>query len=122
MTMREEIVLPPLPTLGYYYHYKHDPAGLVNNYAYRVMGVIHHTEDDCRPIDRLMVVYRPLYDAYVYTLGKGLISDGRPLEMFMSTVEKDGIVMPRFNFITDAAVIAELSRIHDEMYGHVDHA
>ena len=49
------------PVPGYYYHYKHDPAGPVDNYAYLVVGVGHHTEDDARPVDKLMVVYRPLY-------------------------------------------------------------
>lgn len=120
--MKEDITLPTLPEHGYYYHYKHDPSGAVNNYAYRVTGVIHHTEDDCREIDRFMVVYRPLYEAYVYRLGKGLLSDGRPLEMFMSTVVKDGVEMPRFRRITDGAVIAELDRIHSAMYAHVDRA
>lgn len=118
--MKEDITLPALPERGYYFHYKHDPAGPVNNYAYRVTGVIHHTEDDCREIDRFMVVYRPLYEAYVYRLGKGLLSDGRPLGMFMSTVVKNGIVVPRFRRITDGAVIAELWKIDQQMYQRAD--
>ena len=36
------------PEPGYYYHFKHDPAGPLNNYAYFIYGVGHHTEDDCR--------------------------------------------------------------------------
>ena len=42
--------IPPpekLPEPGYYYHFKHDPDGPLNNYAYSIYGVGHHTEDDC---------------------------------------------------------------------------
>jgi hypothetical protein len=41
--------IPPpkkLPEPGYYYHFKHDPDGPLNNYAYYIYGVGHHTEDD----------------------------------------------------------------------------
>jgi hypothetical protein len=34
--------IPPpikLPDPGYYYHFKHDPGGLLNNYAYYIYGV-----------------------------------------------------------------------------------
>lgn len=27
-----------VPERGFYYHYKHDPAGSVDNYAYEVLG------------------------------------------------------------------------------------
>jgi hypothetical protein len=39
-------VPPPeqCPEPGYYYHYKHDPNGPLNNYAYYIYGVGHHTE------------------------------------------------------------------------------
>jgi hypothetical protein len=55
---------PPekLPEPGYYYHFKHDPDGPLNNYAYYIYGVGHHTEDDCRGEDAFMQVYRPLYE------------------------------------------------------------
>jgi hypothetical protein len=46
--------IPPpekLPEPGYYYHFKHDPDGPLNNYAYYIYGVGHHTENDCRPED-----------------------------------------------------------------------
>lgn len=99
---------------GYYYHYKHDPKGVVNNYAYRVFGVGHHTEKDCRPEDELMMVYRPLYEAYVYTHGK--MFDLRPLAMALETVEKDGVAIPRFKKITDEATITALREIEKEMY------
>lgn len=103
-----------VPEKGFYYHYKHDPEGPVNGYAYEVMGVGHHTEDDCRPEDAYMVVYRPLYESYVYKLGK--FFDVRPLSMFMEEVEKEGKRLPRFSRIEDPAVLAELTHIRDAMY------
>ncbi len=104
----------PMPEPGFYYHYKHDPAGEVNNYAYEVMGTGHHTEEDARPVDAFMVVYRPLYDAYVYQLGK--LFDIRPLSMFMEEVVKDGKRFPRFTKITDLETISKLTGIRDRMY------
>ena len=103
-----------IPENGFYYHYKHDPLGSVNNYAYEVMGVGHHTEDDCRPEDANMVVYRPLYEGSVYKAGK--MFDIRPLGMFMESVTKNGETIPRFRKITDPAVIAELEIIKNSMY------
>src|SRR5580698_10526405 len=72
-------IAPPerRPKPGYYYHFTHDPNGLLNNYAYYNYGVGHHTEDDCRPEDAFMQVYRPLYDAYASRHG-GMF-DLRPL-------------------------------------------
>jgi len=104
-----------VPLKGFYYHYKHDPEGAVNNYAYEVVGVGHHTEDDCRPEDANMVVYRPLYEAFVYTKGK--LFDLRPLLMWMGDVEKDGKTLPRFSRVTDEARMRELEDIRARMYG-----
>lgn len=104
----------PMPEPGLYYHYKHDPSGEFNNYAYEVVGVGHHTEDDARPIDAFMVVYRPLYKAFVYELGK--LFDIRPLSMFMEEAEKDGERLPRFIRITDAETVAKLTALRDSMY------
>ncbi|HEY0979732.1 MAG TPA: DUF1653 domain-containing protein [Candidatus Paceibacterota bacterium] len=104
-----------VPEPGFYYHYKHDPNGPVNNYAYEVVGVGHHTEDDCRPEDANMVVYRPLYEAFVYKAGK--LFDLRPLEMWLGSVEKDGVSKPRFTKVTDEAARAELAAIRASMYG-----
>jgi hypothetical protein len=105
----------PHPTPGYYYHYKHDPSGPINNYAYEVMGVGHHTEDDCRPEDKFVVVYRPLYEAFVYKNGK--MFDIRPLAMFMEEVTKEGRTFPRFAPITDADTTSALRTIAQQMYG-----
>ena len=103
-----------VPEKGFYYHYKHDPNGAVNNYAYEVVGVGCHTEDDCHPEDANMVVYRPLYESSVYAAGK--LFDLRPLEMWMGNVEKDGKTFSRFAKITDLAVIAQLEEIRNQMY------
>lgn len=104
------------PELGFYYHYKHDPTGPMNNYVYEIMGVGFHTEDDCRPEDAVMVVYRPLYpDAAVYKSGKAF--DLRPLGMFMENVTKDGKTILRFTRITDPAIIKQLEEIKRQMYG-----
>ncbi|KQU80408.1 MULTISPECIES: DUF1653 domain-containing protein [unclassified Rhizobacter] len=69
--------LPPLPTVptGLYRHYK---GG-----EYEVIGVARHSES-LAPV----VVYRPLYNDTGWWV--------RPFEMFVGTVEIDGIVRPRF--------------------------
>jgi hypothetical protein len=110
-----------IPKSGFYYHYKHGPSGETNNYAYEVMGVGFHTEDDPRPGEEHFVVYRPLYNAFVYQASKNLgvpCFDSRPLEMWTEDVEKGGAKTPRFKHITDPEVIAELEGIRDEMYQH----
>jgi hypothetical protein len=63
-------VPPPeqCPEPGYYYDYKHDPNGPLNNYAYYIYGVGHHTE--ITAVLKIMQVYRPLYEtAYAYRNG-----------------------------------------------------
>jgi hypothetical protein len=69
--------LLPLPTLppGLYRHYK---GG-----EYEVIGVARHSES-LEP----MVVYRPLYNDTGWWV--------RPFEMFVGTVEIDGLVRRRF--------------------------
>jgi hypothetical protein len=99
---------------GYYYHYKHDASGEVNNYAYYIYGVGHHTEDDAPEFDRHMQAYRPLYDAFVYKNGKML--DLRPHHMFFEQVEWQGKLVPRFTKITDPTILAELKKIRRKMY------
>ena len=78
------------------------------------MGVGHHTEDDSRPEDVNMVVYRPLYEAFVYKNGK--MFDLRPLDMWMGDIEKEGKTFPRFSRITDSDVISKLDAVRKEMY------
>ena len=107
----------PVPTIlkpekGFYYHYKHDPAGSMNNYAYEFVTVGWHTEDDAQ----FFAIYRPLYEE-ARTWKAGGIADARPLAMFMENVTKVGKTFPRFQKITDPTVIAQLTAIRDKMYG-----
>ena len=103
------------PEPGFYYHYKHDPNGPLNNYAYYIYGVGHHTEDNCRPDDAFMQVYRPLYEtAYAYR--NGGMFDLRPLEMLYRPAKlSSGEEVPRFTKITDPKVIAQLRAIKARM-------
>lgn len=114
--MPYEIARPKdLPQPGYYYHFKHDPAGPFNNYAYYIYGVGHHTEDDCPAADAFMQVYRPLYeDSYAYQNG-GLF-DLRPLHMFYEPALKGGKRVARFTMITDQEIIARLRALKTQMY------
>ena len=108
-----------VPENGFYYHYKHNPNGDVSNYAYEVLGVCFHTEDDARPGEEHFVVYRPLYDAPVYTASKKLNTpcfDARPLTMWMGTVEKGGVQIPRFSRIVDPEILTKLMQVRNEMY------
>lgn len=99
-----------VPEKGFYYHYKHDPAGPLKNYAYEFLNVGWHTEDDS-----FLAIYRPLYEsAHVYQMGK--FYDIRPLDMWMEDVTKDGKTFSRFAKITDPAVIAQLEEIKRQMY------
>ncbi len=102
------------PEPGYYYHYKHDPAGPANNYAYYICGVGHHTEDDCRPQDKFMQVYLPLYDSYVFRNGK--MFDLRPLHMFYEPAEWKGAQVPRFTKIMDVQTLGILRSMRRKMY------
>ena len=104
------------PEKGLYYHYKHDANGTINNYAYEVVGLGMHTEMHDDP-NGVMVVYRPLYEAFVYKQGKWF--DVRPASMFLEEVTKDGKTFPRFQKITDSATIQELEKIRDTMYGNI---
>ncbi len=99
---------------GFYYHYKHDPDAAINNYAYEVLGVGCHTEKGDDSPDKYVVVYRPLYEGYVYRHDK--MFDIRPYDMFIEQVEVKGITLPRFRKITDSDVIKKLTEIRDEMY------
>lgn len=103
-----------VPEKGFYYHYKHDPEGSVNNYAYEVVGVGFHTEND-----EHFLVYRPLYEAVVYkaSLELGIpCFDNRLLEMWMDNAEREGKTFPRFQKITDLEIISQLEKIRDGVY------
>ncbi|MDO8604845.1 MAG: DUF1653 domain-containing protein [bacterium] len=103
-----------IPEAGFYYHNKHT-SDSVNNYAYELMGVGIHTEDDCTPEDANMVVYRPLYKSEVFNNEKFFWL--RPLEMWTEKITKDGKTFPRFSKISDPEIISKLESIKKEMYG-----
>ncbi|MES2214382.1 MAG: DUF1653 domain-containing protein [Patescibacteria group bacterium] len=96
------------PEPGFYYHYKHDLNGTVDNFAYEVIATGTHTESL-----ETLVVYRSLYTTETQGGSHYWI---RPLEMFMGTIEKNGKTFPRFIQITDAHTISELTAIRDRMY------
>ncbi len=99
-----------VPRKGFYYHYKHDPVGPFNAYAYEVLGIGHHTEEDYN-----LVIYRPLYkEAFVYRNGK--MFDARPLKMFMETVKKGRKRIKRFTLITDHELVRRLEELCKKMY------
>ena len=105
-----------IPEKGFYYHYKHDPSGPINNYAYEFVNVGVHTEAHDREEDAFLCIYRPLYrEATVYGLGK--FYDVRPLQMWMEDVTKDGKTFPRFKRITDPETLSKLESIREELYG-----
>lgn len=108
---------------GFYYHYKHDDAKGIRNFAYELLGTAWSTESGGNthtdnPEDFLKdeaAIYRPLYEeSLVYKNGRCFWI--RPLGMFMEEVTKDGKIFPRFAKITDPEIIKELEKIRDEMY------
>ncbi len=100
--------------MGFYYHYKHDEAKGMRDYAYFIYGVGHHTEDNPPKGDELFLNYQPLYEAFVYVNGK--MYDNRPLDMFYEPAEWQGKTVGRFTRITDADTIRELQKVHRQMY------
>jgi hypothetical protein len=104
-------------TPGFYYHYKHDHSGSINNYAYEVLGVGSHTEKEESSRDRYVVVYRPLYESGFYMDGKMFAI--RPYDMFVEEVEVNGVNVPRFRFILENEIIEELAEIKRAMYGEL---
>jgi hypothetical protein len=94
------------PEKGYYYHFKHNPSGPVNTYAYEVLGVGRHSEDGTH-----LIVYRPLYTSDYFDESDFSL---RPLAMFMENVTKDGKTFPRFTKITDESVIAQLKALRGQ--------
>ena len=65
------------------------PAGIYQHYKgakYRVYEVARHSETE-----ELMVVYRALYGEFGLWL--------RPLSMFTESVERNGLLQPRFSLL-----------------------
>lgn len=98
---------------GFYYHYKHNAEKDEFNYAYEVLNIAHHTEIEGLE-ESAMVVYRPIYEAPVYKMGKHW--DVRPLTMFMEELEKNGKIIPRFRKVEDKEIIKKLEERVKEMY------
>lgn len=101
------------PEKGFYYHYKHAPEKGIFDYAYEVLNIANHTEIEGLDESR-MVVYRPIYEAPVYKLGKHW--DTRPLSMFLEEVTKDGATFPRFKKITETELIEKLKSEAERLY------
>jgi hypothetical protein len=98
-----------IPEPGFYVHYKHEPEGDLYNYIYEVVGVARNTEDKT-----FSVLYRPLYKNDWFAPAS---YQSRPLDMFLEDVEKDGVKMSRFKYITDPVLISELTVTRNDMYG-----
>lgn len=96
------------PKKGFYYHYKHDPSGAINNFAYEVLGTAKHTEDNT-----LTVIYRPLYRSEHIEKADFY---SRPLSMFMENVTINSRSIPRFSLITDEKIISKLDKIKLDLY------
>jgi hypothetical protein len=99
----------PIPQNGFYYHYKHDPDGPFNNYAYEVTGLARHSEDKTN-----YVMYRPLYENTYLSPAHNSI---RPLELFSGDVVRGGEIVRRFIEIRDPDLIARLKEVRNQMYG-----
>ena len=72
--------MKPMLKLGKYKHYKGN--------MYEVLGVAHHSETQ-----EELVVYRALYNDFDLWV--------RPLAMFLESVEINGVIMPRFEYLGD---------------------
>jgi len=96
-----------LPEKGFYYHYKHDPEGPINNYAYEVIGIGRNTEEGT-----LTVLYKPLYESEWMPPAD---YQSRPLEMFTGNVTKEEKTFPRFTKIVDTEVIDKLEAIRKQL-------
>ncbi len=96
-----------IPKNGFYYHYKHDPNGPINNYAYEVVGIARNTEDKS-----FSVLYIPMYETDWF---KPADYQSRPMDMFNGEVVKDGQKILRFRLITDPEIILRLEEIKKEM-------
>lgn len=114
---KPQIQLPErLPEPGFYYNHHHDPSKGVGDHAYEVLGLQIDVETSLVRVD-----YRPLYQSalvYQLSLRSGVpCKDGRPVDVFMQDVEKDGKKVPRFAKITDPSAINKLIGIRRRMYG-----
>jgi hypothetical protein len=103
--------MAPFPEKGFYRHYKHTPDGVPHNYTYEVVGIARYTEDQA-----FLVLYRPLYESAWMKPGD---ANARPLEMFIGTAEKSGVIVPRFTQVTNPNDVKILEQIRERMYPKV---
>lgn len=110
-----------VPSPGFYYHYRHNLDGAIYNYAYELLNISRHSENDCRLIDKELVIYRPLYPtASAYINVQGSLWHARPLSIWCDCVTLDsGVVVPRFTRITDKSIVEQLIWQCLEMYQEV---
>ncbi len=104
---------PKWPEEGFYFHFKHDPTGSVNNYAYQVVGVGKDVDSD-----KLQIEYLPLYER------PGVnprLRCHRNLRDFVGNLTRDGVRHKRFTQITDKRIIARLEYLRDEMFKRATH-
>ena len=95
-----------LPKQGeFYYHFKHDPTKGVSDFAYQIVGIAVHSEDES-----LFVAYRPLYTPNHVIDNEGNFNI-RPLTMFVENVTKSNYDGPRFRLIKDPEIIKQLSKL-----------
>jgi hypothetical protein len=91
-----------IPPNGFYYHFKHDVHGLINMYAYEVLGAARHTERT----DEFVVIYKPLYKNDFLADAKFFV---RPLELFLKpATNAQGEQVERFTQITDQGIIQQI--------------
>ncbi|MEY3783933.1 MAG: hypothetical protein RLZZ230_255 [Candidatus Parcubacteria bacterium] len=88
-----------IATGDFYYHYKHNPEGEINNFAYGIIGTALHTETE-----NLFIIYKPLYQTEHKLFA-------RPHELFTGAVILDDVEIPRFSQIFDPNVISKLKTI-----------
>ncbi len=108
-----------VPKLGFWRHYKHEPAGPTNNYTYEVVGIGVNTEDDCPHEHRITVLYRPLYNSELVEASKKSGNNfhwSRPLDNWMGDVDKGDYKGPRFIPVTDSGTITDLHWLSQRMY------
>ncbi len=112
-----------VPEPGFYHHFKRNPNGPAREGAYEVLGIGFHTEAGTMVAppysQEHFVNYRPLYEHQLYKLTRRfgiLCVFTKPLGLWFSEAQRSGVYIPRYQKITDRAVIAELERIRDSMY------
>lgn len=86
---------------SFYYHYKHDAKGEINNFAYEIIGTAMHTETE-----NFFVIYKPLYPNEQKLFA-------RPIELFTDVVIVEDKEIPHFTLITDIEVIESLQRFSE---------